>query len=95
MKQTENVEIYYCDCCGERMFTQPPKMLKGCNRNSKGVCYEPKVMGDYCGECLQIAQDDWDLNNKNGFVSERYDSYDKAIHNNEISEMQKHDKGNY
>lgn len=87
MKTEKLMTVYVCDCCGELMLNQPNKMLTGANYNSSGVSYEPKVMGDYCEMCLQYAQWDWDMNNKNGFVSDRYDPYDEKIHAEEIEKM--------
>lgn len=72
-KKIETLEIYICDCCGIKMITQPCKFIIGHNSNGNGVSYEPKVMGDYCRDCIEFAQDDWDLNNTSGFVHERYD----------------------
>lgn len=84
MKVEKIMTIYICDCCGKEMIDKPQQVLSGSNYGSNGVSYEPKVMGDYCYSCLEFAQDDWDLNNKDGFVSERYDSYDENIHQKEI-----------
>jgi len=94
MKKKELLEIYICDCCGKKMIDQPSYLLEGCNRGSSGVTFEPSVMGDYCDSCLEFAQDDWDINNKDGFISEKNDKFDEDIWKKEV-ELMKNAKYEY
>ncbi len=77
MKIKKMMDVYVCDCCGKEMVYSPGKLLNGANYGSSGVTFEPKVFGDYCDTCLTFAQDDWDVSNTGGFVSERYDKVDE------------------
>lgn len=84
MEITKMMNVYVCDCCGKEMIDAPEKFLQGCNYKSGEVSYEPKVIGDYCTDCLIFAQSDWDNNNVNGFVSDRYDRFDSKVLEKEI-----------
>lgn len=87
MKKVESIEVYTCDCCGAKSLYSWRKYLEGGTYNSTGAVYEPIVLGDYCDDCRVFAQDDWDLNGKEGFTSERYDVINKDMIEAEIEAM--------
>jgi|GEM_PF-5344524 len=87
MKKLEKIEVYICDCCGKKSLEGWSRMLQGCNYGSDGVEFEPKVLGDYCEDCIKYAQQNWDNMNTSGFVSERYDSYSDENFSSEVANM--------
>jgi len=86
MKTEKLMTIYICDCCGKEMLEEPDKMLTGCRYDSHGdVCYEPKLMGDYCEDCLSLAQEYQDSYGSRSIIGDRYDPYDENVHEREAT----------
>ena len=86
MKTEKLMTIYICDCCGKEMLEEPDKMLTGCRYDQYGdVSYEPKVMGDYCEDCLSLAQEHQNSHGSHSIIGDRYDRYDENVHEREVT----------
>lgn len=85
-------EIYNCDCCGvefeenKSIFGTEHEFVDG----EYVVVFEPKVFGDYCMECTDIIQINWDFFGSEGLCSDRYDDLREGDLKKEIQGVKKY-----
>lgn len=93
MKKEMMTTVYFCDCCNAQIgldsggSLHKGTLLSGCIYAGGDVAFEPKLFGDYCVDCLEIAQKDYDRNLTNSVASDRYDSYSDKLFEEETIKM--------
>lgn len=71
-KRIKTIEIYECDCCKKEIGIEMPKhSLTGPITMDGRVLFDPVVLNDYCEDCLDIAQHNWNNEYLDGFVADR------------------------
>lgn len=88
MNRTESVNVFYCDCCGERIGIEAPnRHIDGVITSRGEVVFEPIVFGDYCEDCFELAQSNWKYNGISSVCSDRHDMKTESLLLIEIGKM--------